>query len=33
MWCRSGRPELDAGLAEAVAAVEGSDYAGAKRHH
>jgi tetratricopeptide (TPR) repeat protein len=31
MWCRSGRPELDAGLAEAIAAMEGRDFAGAER--
>jgi tetratricopeptide (TPR) repeat protein len=31
MWCRSGRPELDGQLAEAVAAMEGRDFAGAER--
>jgi Flp pilus assembly protein TadD len=31
MWCRSGRPELDRRLAEAVAAMEGRDFSGAER--
>lgn len=31
MWCRSGRPELDARLGEAVAAMERRDFAGAER--
>lgn len=31
MWCRSGRPDLDARLAEATAAMEGRDFAGAER--
>ncbi|HEU4367950.1 MAG TPA: tetratricopeptide repeat protein [Methylomirabilota bacterium] len=31
MWCRSGRPELDAELAEAVAAMERHDFSGAER--
>lgn len=31
MWCRSGRPELDAQLADAVTAMEGRDFAGAER--
>jgi len=31
MWCRSGRPEADAELAEAIAAMEGRDFTGAER--
>jgi tetratricopeptide (TPR) repeat protein len=31
MWCRSGRPELDTQLNEAVAAMERRDFAGAER--
>jgi tetratricopeptide (TPR) repeat protein len=31
MWCRSGRPDLDTQLAEAVAAMERRDFAGAER--
>jgi Tfp pilus assembly protein PilF len=31
MWCRSGRPELDGRLAEAVATMERRDFAGAER--
>jgi tetratricopeptide (TPR) repeat protein len=31
MWCRSGRPEHDRELAEAVAAMERRDFAGAER--
>jgi Flp pilus assembly protein TadD len=31
MWCRSGRPELDGRLAEAVAAMERRDFTGAER--
>jgi tetratricopeptide (TPR) repeat protein len=31
MWCRSGRPDLDTRLAEAVAAMERRDFAGAER--
>lgn len=31
MWCRSGRPELDVRLDEAVAAMERRDFAGADR--
>jgi tetratricopeptide (TPR) repeat protein len=31
MWCRSGRADLDAGLAEAVAAMERRDFAAAER--
>ena len=31
MWCRSGRADLDARLAEAVAAMERRDLAGAER--
>jgi Flp pilus assembly protein TadD len=31
MWCRSGRPELDERLGEAVAAMERRDFAGAER--
>jgi Flp pilus assembly protein TadD len=31
MWCRCGRPELDARLGEAVAAMERRDFAGAER--
>jgi tetratricopeptide (TPR) repeat protein len=31
MWCRSGRPELDARLAQGIAAMEGRDFAGAER--
>ena len=31
MWCRSGRPELDARLGEAVSAMERRDFAGAER--
>jgi tetratricopeptide (TPR) repeat protein len=30
MWCRSGRPEADAELAEAIAAMESHDFAGAE---
>ena len=31
MWCRSGRPELDGRLSEAVAAMERRDFTGAER--
>jgi tetratricopeptide (TPR) repeat protein len=31
MWCRSGRPELDAELQAAVAAMEARDFRGAER--
>jgi tetratricopeptide (TPR) repeat protein len=31
MWCRSGRADLDTRLAEAVAAMERRDFAGAER--
>lgn len=31
MWCRSGRTDLDAQLAEAVAAMERRDFTGAER--
>jgi Flp pilus assembly protein TadD len=31
MWCRSGRPELDGRLGEAVAAMERRDFTGAER--
>jgi tetratricopeptide (TPR) repeat protein len=31
MWCRSGRPELDAELQAAVAAMEARDFGGAER--
>jgi tetratricopeptide (TPR) repeat protein len=31
MWCRSGRTDLDTRLAEAVAAMERRDFAGAER--
>jgi tetratricopeptide (TPR) repeat protein len=31
MWCRSDRPDLDAQLGEAVAALERRDFAGAER--
>jgi tetratricopeptide (TPR) repeat protein len=31
MWCRSGRADLDARLAEAIAAMEQRDFAGAER--
>ena len=31
MWCRSGRPDLDGRLAEAVAAMERRDFEGAGR--
>jgi tetratricopeptide (TPR) repeat protein len=31
MWCRSGRADLDARLAEAVGAMERRDFAGAER--
>jgi len=31
MWCRSGRPDLDARLGQAVAAMERRDFAGADR--
>jgi tetratricopeptide (TPR) repeat protein len=31
MWCRSGRADLDAGLAEAIAAMERRDFAGAEQ--
>ena len=31
IWCRSGRPELDARLGEAVSAMEHRDFAGAER--
>jgi len=30
MWCRSGRPDLDRQLAEAIAVMEGRDFAGAE---
>lgn len=30
MWCRSNRPDLDARLAEAIAAMERRDFAGAE---
>ena len=31
MWCRSGRPDLDGRLSEAVAAMERRDFTGAER--
>ena len=31
MWCRSGRADLDAQLKEAIAAMEGRDFAAAER--
>jgi Flp pilus assembly protein TadD len=31
MWCRSGRADLDGALAEAIAAMERSDFAGAEQ--
>jgi tetratricopeptide (TPR) repeat protein len=31
MWCRSGRPDLDAQLVEAIAAMEARDFVGAER--
>jgi tetratricopeptide (TPR) repeat protein len=31
MWCRSGRPDLDGRLGQAVAAMERRDFAGAER--